>query len=111
MSYYVYYSLEVKKDKTKLGRAATEKHEEAINKSTFAEYGHYDYGMFEDRIANWNEDKTMLKYSKKHPTLVFFLEAVAQERDVYWGTYYKNGKKQYSKGKVTYDRFDEKKLT
>lgn len=66
-----------------------------------------------DESTKWYEhDNDMIKISKKYPDLLFILTGVGEdfgEGDC-WRKYYKNGKYQYTKGRIEYEPFDPNKL-
>ena len=63
-----------------------------------------------DTVKWYDHDKDMKEISKKFPELVFELCGEGEESGDIWKKYYKDGKVQVCKAKITFDEFDEKKL-
>jgi len=63
-------------------------------------------------ISNfWHDHETdMRKLSIKYPDIVFELYGEGEIRGDIWIKYFKNGKMQSGHTKITFDKFDEKKL-
>ena len=61
--------------------------------------------------CKWYEhDKDMIKMSLVFPDVIFLLEGEGEESGDIWKKYYKNGKIQICKAKMTFDDFDVLKL-
>jgi len=58
---------------------------------------------------DWNED--MIKISKLYPDTLFTLHGDGEESEDIWTHYFKNGKSQNAKAKITIESFDESKLS
>lgn len=66
--------------------------------------------LFEVDVKWYDWEKDMRKYSKKHPETVFELIGEGEDNDDLWKAYFKNGKMQFCKAKITYDEFNENEL-
>lgn len=100
MGYYTRFELEVKE---KIDYDVDYKKE--ISEIT-------DYGScFDDEIKWYNYEKDMKKYSKQYPDTLFVLIGEGEEYGDIWKTYFKNGKMQKCNAQITYDEYDESKLT
>jgi len=61
--------------------------------------------------SKWYEHETdMRKLSIKYPDIVFELYGEGERCGDIWSKYFKNGKMQSCYAKITFDKFDEKKL-
>ncbi len=68
-------------------------------------------GLFEGEPMKWyDHEKDMRAYSKGHPDIIFKLYGEGEESEDMWVEFYKNGKMQHCKAKITFDDFDEYKL-
>jgi len=56
----------------------------------------------------WEED--MREVSKKYPEIVIKLKGKGADSDDIWFAYFKAGKVQLCRAKITYDEYDESKL-
>lgn len=65
---------------------------------------------FEYSCKWYSHEEEMRKYSKKHPECLFELRGEGEESLDVWVKYFKNGKMQRCKAKVTFDAFDELQL-
>lgn len=52
----------------------------------------------------------MKAFSLRHPDELFVTSGEGEEAGDLWKAYFKNGKMQYEKAKISYDGFDESKL-
>jgi hypothetical protein len=68
--------------------------------------------FWEEGVGSWDKkhERDMKKYSKKHPTVLFELIGKGENDDDRWKKYFKNGKMQVCKAKITYPKFNESKL-
>lgn len=67
-----------------------------------------DYLVEEMKWYDYKHD--MLELSKKFPGFVFKLCGEGEESNDLWECYFKNGKSQFCKAKIIYEKFDESKL-
>ena len=74
----------------------------------YPQYGNFN--PFNDSCKWYEHNTDMMEISKKYPNVVFVLHGEGEEAGDLWNAYYKNGKMQKCKGKITYDDFDEKEL-
>jgi len=56
----------------------------------------------------WQED--MKELSMLYPDVLFELSGRGEEPDDLWGAYFKGGKAQICKAKITFDKYDEDKM-
>jgi hypothetical protein len=69
-----------------------------------------DYNPFADSCKWYEHDDHMREISKKYPMAVFVLHGNGEEQGDSWYKYYKNGKMQECKAKITFDPYDENEL-
>jgi hypothetical protein len=69
-----------------------------------------DYDPFDDETKWYDYEKDMKAVSKKHPKVVFKISGVGEEQPNLWEAYFKDGKMQMCKAKITFDSFDENAL-
>ena len=58
---------------------------------------------FYDACKWYNHSEHMIQVSKKYPDAVFILSGEGEESGDLWKKYYKNGREQLAKAKITYD--------
>ena len=105
MGYRSYYTLTVHSDnKDEIIKQLREENEEAADA-----FG--DDGCPEDETKWYESDEDMKAFSLKHPGVLFEMSRGGEERDDNSITYYKDGKMQCCGATITYDEFDESKLT
>lgn len=80
-------------------------HEKGIAEQT---NGYSD--CFGEEIKWYDMEESMINYSKKYPNIVFCIEGEGEESGDNWRHYFKNGKSQKVKAKITYEPYDESKL-
>ena len=97
MGYYTRYELE-HNDRSGIDHA-----------KEVTERSDYTY-LFDDQIKWYDHEKDMRKYSKEYPNVLFELSGEGEETGDLWIEYYKNGKMQLAKAKITYDAFNEERL-
>lgn len=68
------------------------------------------YNPFEDSCKWYDSNEDMKKFSKKFPGTIFVLSGEGEESGDIWKKYYKAGKVQECKAKITFDEYDENKL-
>lgn len=69
----------------------------------------YDYFDCQITWVNWSRD--LMNFSKEYPDVLFLLSGEGEENADLWRAYFRNGKMQLCEAKITYDNFDENKLT
>ena len=107
MGYFTYYKLEIHQDPNN--------QTDEIQKYFTADEndGEYWYNILDepyDSMKWYNHDADMLHISRLWPDVVFRLEGNGEEKWDWWVKYYKNGKIQTCRAKITFDEFDEQKL-
>lgn len=81
-------------------------YEEAIGKHS----GYDSSWIFEDCVKWYEHEEEMLSFSKLHPKVIFCLSGEGEESDDQWHKYFKDGKMQTCRAKITFDPYDESKL-
>lgn len=66
--------------------------------------------VWNSETKSYNLSDSILSLSTTFPMVVFRLEGSGEENNDNWVCYYRDGKKQYCKGVITYDDFNEDKL-
>lgn len=100
MGYYTRHTLEILD-----GNDYATEYEKEISK--LADYS----DCFGEEIKWYNHEKDMREYSKKHPKTLFKLSGEGEGSGDLWIEYYRNGKMQRAKAVLTFDEFDESKLS
>ena len=116
MGYSTVYTLEYKP----AGRGILSKdHEkELLAAATVCVMHDEDYWPLEETLKHksgyrckWYEhQKHMKHFSKQFPTTLFTLSGEGEEPGDLWKKYFLNGKIQVANAKITYDKFDARKL-
>ena len=117
MGYYTTYELEVIGKDVEIPASFIEEAKkygiavqpEIDHHKAIADMSGYDY-IFGDSIKWYDHEKEMRGYSQMYPNLVFKLSGEGEESGDIWVKYFKNGKMQVCKVKITFDDFDETKL-
>ena len=65
---------------------------------------------FEESNRWYSYKKDMKEFSLKYPDVLFKLSGEGEDSEDIWIKYFKNGKMQECKAKITFDDFDESKL-
>ena len=65
---------------------------------------------FEESCKWYEHEEDMRKFSKKYPKIIFLLKGEGEQSGDIWRKYFKNGKMQECKAKITFDDFNEEKL-
>jgi len=69
------------------------------------------FDPFSEPVKWYSYRSDMIKFSSKYPDVLFELYGVGEEEGDIWKEYYYNGKFQFAKAIITYDEFDESKLS
>jgi len=71
-----------------------------------------DYDDLFESECKWYEcESDMKEYSKKHPKTLFCISGEGEESGDLWEKYFLNGKVQHCEAIITYEKFDETKLS
>lgn len=105
MGYYTHYELELLK-----GEVTEELIQELENKDVIGYALEIDLTSCDESCKWYRHDKDMIDISKKFKEHIFKLSGEGEENGDIWVTYYKNGKLQHEKAKITFEEFDENKL-
>jgi hypothetical protein len=85
--------------------------EEIISRDEETFYGlEYD-GSPTQEVKWYSHEEDMRKASERYPDLVFKLSGEGEESGDVWIKYFKNGKMQSCPAKITFDEYDESKLS
>jgi len=107
MGYYTHYSLEINRSDF------SEELEDVLTLNDYCDYSPL-MGFFNgdaDSCKWYNHEEDMLKLSKDFPDILFTLKGEGEEAGDLWVKYFKGGKKQVANAQISYELFDEKKLT
>lgn len=63
-----------------------------------------------DEVKWYSHEVDMIGLSLLFPNIVFELHGEGEDNDDVWNKYFKNGKMQICKAKVTFDKYDESEL-
>lgn len=99
MGYYTYYSLEVLDGDDHI----------TDYKSEISDYADYS-SCFSDHIKWYDWESDMREYSKHRKNVLFKLTGEGEEAGDLWHAYFKNGKSQICKARITYDSYSESLL-
>lgn len=103
MGYYTTYNLTVIDGDSILIAELREENESA--NYAISNNGEYQY------TCKWyDHEKDLKAFSAKHPQAVFKLSGEGEESGDLWVKYFKEGKVQVSKAKITYDDYNPKWL-
>jgi hypothetical protein len=101
MGYYTRYELEILE-----GDDNVTDYEHELSMSTG-----YGASVFDDEIKWYDWLKDITKYSLSHPSVLFLISGEGEENGDIWRCYVKSGLHQYTKAKMSFDEYDESKLT
>lgn len=106
MGYYTEYSLDIDNvdEAWVLIYLLRERYREAA-------YALQEDGTTADSCKWYGHEKDMRSFSAHHPQAVFSLSGVGEEYPDIWVEYYRNGKMQRCEAKISFDSFDNTKLT
>jgi hypothetical protein len=69
------------------------------------------YNPFDDSCKWYDHESDMALFSKKYPESLFVLKGEGEESGDIWIKYFLNGKMQRAEAKITFEEFDESKLS
>jgi len=69
------------------------------------------YNPFDDSCKWYKHESDMASFSKKYPESLFVLKGEGEESEDIWIKYFLNGKMQTAEAKITFEEFDESKLS
>lgn len=84
--------------------------EELRNESEGARYAIGYNGNARQDCKWYSHEEDLRAFSKKHPEAILRLNGEGEESGDIWTEYYKNGKMQKCKAKITFDDYCEDKL-
>lgn len=103
MGYVTSFKLEVKIGNTDLIEVLRGQNDEAA-------YALEDDGSTCEGAKWYDHEVDMKAFSSEYPEALFLLSGEGEDSDDIWKKYFKNGRVQVCKAKITFDDFDEKKL-
>lgn len=103
MGYYTRYNLTITNDEA--GSIMDE-----LRETDGARYALTDTGGCSDSCKWYNHETEMKEFSKKYPKSVFELTGHGEGDGDIWTKYFKDGKMQVSKAKITCEPFNPNKL-
>jgi len=127
MGYYTYFNLDIYKDERKKDKKKWSSDLKELDPYGEEEWGDEPIavlrGFSEDAAWALNEegggvegckwydhDQDLIRLSKMFPDIVFRLYGEGEEKDDVWYEYYKDGKIQTCRARITFDSYDEDKL-
>lgn len=113
MGYYTRYSLKIVNDgstESFVHSCTGEPIKQLVAENKHAVYALEEDGSHKDEITWYDHEKEMRAFSKKFPNLIFELSGEGEMNSDVWKKYFKNGKCQICKAKISFDEFDESKL-
>ncbi|MBG9520248.1 MULTISPECIES: hypothetical protein [Bacillus cereus group] len=113
MGYCTFYTLDAKNaDISNVLRDLREKMEaDSLDFHTDIFYAVTISGEYCDETKWYNHETEMSAISRLYPDVIFELSGEGEGSGDLWRDYYKNGKIQRCPAKITYDEYDESKLT
>jgi hypothetical protein len=69
------------------------------------------YNPCDDSCKWYDHESDMASFSKKYPESLFVLKGEGEESGDIWIKYFLNGKMQRAEAKITFEEFDESKLS
>lgn len=103
MGYYTGYTLAIKNGSNDLIDELREDYEDAA-------YALMSNGDSEQSCKWYDHEKHIKAFSLNHPEALFILNGEGEESGDIWVKYFKNGKMQKCKAKITFDEFNFEKL-
>jgi ABC-type Fe3+-hydroxamate transport system substrate-binding protein len=67
--------------------------------------------LFEDSVKWYSHQEDMRSFSKKYPEVLFILSGEGEDPEDMWKEYHKNGLMQKVNAEITFEEFNETKLT
>lgn len=108
MGYYTKFELEI--ETPKMSAAAAVRANETLRQEIIANSNYSE--LFDGESIKWyDHEEEMLKISKENPRFLFILKGIGEEAGDIWVKYFKGGKVQKEKAKITFAEFDPAKLT
>lgn len=106
MGYYTHYELTITPKNEEILNAVIEKTSDCIG------WSEWRYPLKSNDSYRWYEhENNMKEISKLYPDTLFMLEGEGEDPGDLWRKYFKNGKMQFCRAKITFDDFDESKIT
>lgn len=114
MGYYTRYSLEVINDSDSPNynaeydrdvMQAGESDEDFVSEYVGSSW------IFEDTCKWYDHDDNMRDISKNYPGVLFILSGEGEESGDIWKAYYRDGKCQFTKAELSFEKFDPEKLS
>lgn len=103
MGYYTNYSLSILEGSNDLIQELRDTCDEA-------EYALDEDGDSSNATKWYDHEKDLKNFSSVHPEAVFKLKGEGEESGDIWVAYFKAGKMQMCKAKITFDEYDPEKL-
>jgi len=108
MGYYTKYDLKIKSIKEEPEISKADVWEWIKNQN---EKSDMFYGLNGDSCKWYDHEKAMRILSKKFTSFLFILSGEGEESGDIWRKYFTGGKMQMANAVITFEEFDEKKLT
>lgn len=108
MGYYTYHNLYIIDNPTDLSDSAIIAH--LRDYADDARYALEEDGQGYDSCKWYSHDEDMRDFSRLHPDVLFELDGEGDESGDIWQAYFQNGKAQYCQAKVTFEKYDPKKM-
>jgi len=110
MGYYTQYRLEVNTPKG-YEKTSLEIIADLRDSNATANYSLMFDGSCNNESKSYDHEGYLKEFSLKYPEVVFKLIGKGEESEDFWITYFKDGKMQHCPGILTYEPYDEKKLS
>lgn len=110
MGYYTRHELEVHEGDITINEIYNDWEEGKLIFEGF-EYAIDENGECLQETKWYSHRKDMKHLSLCYPNIVFLLSGEGEENDDVWKEYYKNGKYQVCKAKISFDEYDENQLS
>lgn len=104
MGYYTEYKLSIiEGDKRAI--------DDLLNENESASYALNEDGSTNEPCKWYSATNDLIKFSTNYPDTLFKFETIGEEHDDMWVIYIKNGKSQRCQAIITFEDYDENKLT